>query len=116
MRSLIKTMKQARRNCFFIFFFFVLNNFSLQAQKIKAYFNHPVNTSVSSGVNAIYLNQTIDDTLIAYINRSHYSIDVAVYNYIQSGIMSNIATAINNAYLNGINIRWIYNGSSSNYG
>lgn len=86
------------------------------AQKIKAYFNNPVKTSVSSGVNAIYLNQTTDDTLIAYINRAHYSIDIAVYNYIQSGSMSNIAAAINAAYLNGINIRWIYNGSSSNTG
>jgi phosphatidylserine/phosphatidylglycerophosphate/cardiolipin synthase-like enzyme len=100
----------------FVSFLFVSNSFFIQAQKIKVYFNYPVNISVSSGANAIYLNQAMDDTLIAYINRAHYSIDVAVYNYIQSGNMSNIAIAINNAYLNGINIRWIYNGSSSNSG
>jgi len=82
---------------------------------MKVYFNNPVNTSVSSGTNAIYLNQSVDDTLIAYINRAKYSIDVAVYNYIQSGI-SNIATAINNAYTRGVNVRWIYNSSSSNSG
>jgi len=83
---------------------------------IKVYFNTPVNTSVSTGTDAIYLNNLIDDTLIAYINRAKYTIDVAVYNYIQSGAMSNIATAINNAYSRGVHIRWIDNGSSSNSG
>ncbi len=100
----------------FIFILLSMRFVSAQTQKIKVYFNHPVNSSVSSGVNAVYLDETIDDTLIAYINRAHYSIDVAVYNYIQSGNMSNIAAAINHAYLNGVNIRWIYNGSSSNSG
>ena len=109
-------MKRILYSFSLIYFFFATNIFSAQAQKIKVYFNHPVNTNVSSGVNAIYLNQTIDDTLIAYVNRAHYSIDIAVYNYIQSGSMSNIATAINNAYLRGVIIRWIYNGSSSNSG
>ncbi|HEU4717807.1 MAG TPA: phospholipase D-like domain-containing protein [Bacteroidia bacterium] len=83
---------------------------------ITVYFNHPVNTSVSNGVNAVYLNQSIDDTLIAYINRAKYSLDIAVYNYIQTSAISNIATAINNAYARGVKIRWIYNGSSSNSG
>lgn len=82
---------------------------------IKIYFNRPVNTSVSTGVNAVYLNNTVDDTLIAYINRAKHTIDVAVYNYIQSGF-SNIATAINSAYTRGVSIRWIYNSSSSNSG
>ncbi len=84
--------------------------------KITVYFNHPVNNSVSTGVNAIYLNQTIDDTLIAYINRAKYSLDIAVYNYIQTTAISSISTAINNAYARGVKIRWIYNGSSSNSG
>ena len=83
---------------------------------IKIYFNNPVNTSVSTGVNAIYLNQTIDDTLIAYINRAKYTMDIAVYNYIQTAGISNIATAVNNAYARGVQVRWIYNGSSSNTG
>lgn len=83
---------------------------------IKVYFNNPVNTGVSSGTNAIYLNQSIDDTLISYINRAKYTIDVAVYNYIQSGSLSSISTAINNAYTRGVSVRWIYDGSSSNSG
>src|SRR5665213_2386398 len=84
--------------------------------KITVYFNNPVNNAVSTGVNAIYLNQTSDDTLIAYINRAKYTLDIAVYNYIQTAGISNIATAINNAYARGVKIRWIYNGSSSNSG
>ncbi len=71
---------------------------------------------MSSGVSAIYVNQALDDTLIAYINRAQISIDVAVYNYSQSAGISNIATAINAAYNRGVNIRWIYNSSSSNSG
>ncbi len=80
------------------------------------YFNNPVSTSVSAGVNAVYLNQTLDDTLIAYINRAEHTLDIAVYNYIQSGNMSNIGLAVNNAYQRGVVVRWIYNGSSSNSG
>ncbi len=84
--------------------------------KIKVYFNHPVNTGVSKGTNAIYLNNCIDDTLIAYINRTKYSLDFAMYNYSQTSYFSDIATAVNNAYLRGVTVRWIYDGSSSNSG
>lgn len=83
---------------------------------IKVYFNNPVNTSVSSGTNAIYLNQALDDTLIAYINRAKYTIDVAVYNYGQSSGISNIATAINSAYTRNVSVRWIYDANSTNSG
>ena len=93
----------------------VFSNFAF-GQKIKVYFNNPVNTSVSAGVNAVYLNQSLDDTLVAYINRAQHSLDIAVYNYIQSGSMSNIGLAVNNAYQRGVVVRWIYNGSSSNSG
>lgn len=83
---------------------------------IKTYFNHPVNNSVSNGVNAIFLNQTADDTLVRYIDSAKYSIDVAVYNYSQSASIANISGAINNAYNRGVKIRWIYDGSSTNSG
>ena len=84
--------------------------------KIKVYFNNPVNNSVSTGTNAVYLNNSIDDTLIAYINRTKYTLDIAMYNYSQTSSFSNIATAVNNAYSRGVTVRWIYNGSSSNSG
>ena len=88
---------------------------SIGNNKIKVYFNHPTDTSYSTGTNAVYLNQAMDDTLIAYINRAQYTLDIAQYDYNQ-GTYSNIATAVNNAYQRGVTVRWIYDGSSSNTG
>jgi len=89
-----------------------------QNPKIKCYFNHPVNTAVSSGTNAIYLNGTFADTIAAYINRAKYTVDIAQYDYTSSGSshVKLLATAINNAHARGVVIRWIYDGSSSNTG
>ena len=101
--------------------FLCISSFSVKAQtvnpKIKCYFNHPVNTGVSTGTNAVYLPNGFRDTLIAYINRSKYSIDICVYNFYQtssSDAIIAIATAINNAYARGVMIRWIGNGTSTN--
>lgn len=97
--------------------FTVLRNTILSSSGwVKVYFNHPVNNSVSNSVNAIYLNQTIDDTLVRYIDSAKYSIDIAVYNYSQSASIANISGAINSAYNRGVKIRWIYDGSSTNSG
>jgi hypothetical protein len=89
-----------------------------QNPKIKCYFNHPVNNSVSAGTNAVCLNTAFADTLVAYINRAQQSIDLCIYNYYLTpgDGMDVIATAINNAYNRGVVIRWIGNGSSSNNG
>jgi phosphatidylserine/phosphatidylglycerophosphate/cardiolipin synthase-like enzyme len=85
--------------------------------KLKIYFTSPVNTSVSTGVNAIYLNNCMSDTLVAYINRAKYTLDIAVYNYQQStSNMANIAQAVNNATTRGVIVRWIYDGAQSNSG
>ncbi len=84
--------------------------------KIAIYFNQPVDNSVSTGVNAAYLNNSFADTIVAYINRAKYSIDIAQYDYNQSGSYANIATAINNAYLSGKKVRWIYDSSQVNTG
>ncbi len=83
--------------------------------KIKVYFNHPVDTTVSTTIGATYLNHCLPDTIIAYINRAKYTLDVAVYNYTQ-GVYDTIANAVNNAYNRGVNVRWICDGSSSNTG
>ena len=90
-----------------------------QAQnKVKYYFNHPVDVSVSAGVNAINLNGAIDDTLIAYINRSKYTLDLAIYDFTSysSSSLSAVANAINAAYARGVRVRLIDDGSSSNSG
>lgn len=96
----------------------ITNRAFAQNPFIKCYFNHPVNTSISSGVDAIYLNGTFADTVAAYINRAKYTVDIAIYNFTSgsSSLVATIATAANNAYLRGVILRWIYNGSSTNSG
>jgi len=84
--------------------------------KMLIYFNYPVNTSVSTGVNAVYLNNSFADTIVAYINRAKYSVDIAQYDYNQSTGFASIASAVNNAYVAGKKVRWIYDGSSPNTG
>lgn len=83
---------------------------------IKAYFNTPINTSYAfPSNNAMYLNQAVDDTIIAYINRAKYSIDIAIYNWGNTGI-SSISNAVNTAYANGKQVRVIYDGSTTSAG
>ena len=101
--------------------FFLLVQFTAFSQsKIHAYFNNPVNNSVATAVDAEYLpSGHMADTIVAYINRAKYTIDIAQYDYNQSsnyGAYANIATAVNNAFTRGVTVRWIYDGSSSNTG
>lgn len=91
-------------------------NTNSNSQSVKVYFNQPVNTSVSNGIDAIYLNDAFDDTIAAYIDRALYSIDIAMYNFTTGSNTDNIGQAVNNAYNRGVQIRWIYNSSSSNSG
>lgn len=86
----------------------------LAGNKIKYYFTQPVNNSVAKGENAIYLNDKMGDTIVAYINRSKYTLDIAVYNY--TSTFPGIAVAVNAAYTRGVQVRWIYDSSSSNTG
>ncbi len=82
---------------------------------MKVYFNSPVDVSYSTGVNAIYLPQTIDDTLIKYINSAKYSIDMAIYNFNNSGL-SNMSTALKAAADRGVRVRVIGCGTTANLG
>lgn len=85
---------------------------------IKVYFNRPVNTDYASSSenHAVQLPNAIDDTLIAYINRAQQSIDIMVYNLGSAAGISDIADAINQAYLNGRSVRVIYNQDTGNAG
>ncbi len=89
---------------------------SASSGMVTVYFNQPVDNSVSTGTNAGYLNHSMADTLIAYISRAKYSIDIAQYNYEQDSLYSNIANAVNAAYLNGVTVRWIFDSSAANTG
>ena len=99
----------------------LFSNMAEGQSKIKAYFNHPVNSSLATfGLSAAYLpSGAMADTIVAYINRAKYTIDIAQYDYNQDtwhGAYANIAAAVDTAYAHGITVRWIYDGSSSNTG
>lgn len=85
---------------------------------IKVYFNRPVNTSFANSPenHAVQLPNAIDDTLIAYINRAQHSIDIMVYNLGSASGISDMAGAINQAFLSGRAIRVIYNQDTGNNG
>ena len=81
--------------------------------KIKVYFNLSTDKTVSTGENAITLDQSIDDTIIAYLNRAKHTIDIAIYSFDNKNI-SNISTAVNNASKRGVKVRIIADGSNNN--
>ncbi len=87
---------------------------SASTGKITVYFTTPVDTTVSTGTNAIWLNNLADDTLVQYINRSKYSLDICIYNTTNSASIADIAGAINSAYSRGVKVRVIYDGSVGN--
>ena len=82
---------------------------------MKVYFTNTVDNSVSTGIDAIYVSDAVDDTLINYINRAKESIDIAIYNFGAVGV-SNIAGALNAAYSRGVQIRLVVNGLTANQG
>ncbi len=73
---------------------------------IKAFFNNPVDVSVSTGTDATYTNNSLGDTIVHYINNATESIDIAAYNI---GNTTGIITALNEAYANGIEVRMVLN-------
>jgi len=89
----------------------VFDTRSLSSGDIKVYFNTGVDNTVATGPNAVELINLIDDTLISYINRAKYTLDLTIYDFDNSGI-SNISTAINNAYSRGVRVRFISDGNN----
>ncbi len=83
--------------------------------EMKAFFNKPVDHSVSTGTDAQYLDHAIDDTLINYIGRAKESIDFTAYNFSNEGI-SNIADALNAAHDRGVVVRVVYDINQANFG
>ncbi len=81
----------------------------------KVYFTRSVDNTVSTGTNAITLNSLIDDTLINYINRSKYTLDIAIYNFSTTNL-ANITGAINAAKNRGVAVRIIHDNAASNTG
>ncbi|MFI5151497.1 MAG: phospholipase D-like domain-containing protein [Bacteroidia bacterium] len=102
-----------------IFLLLIMLQAGAQNPKIKVYFNRTVNNSVSTGTNAVYLHNSMADTIAAYIQRAKYSVDIAQYDYSassSSSAMAVIANACNSAHTRGVVVRWVYDGSQPNSG
>ncbi len=88
---------------------------SVSSGDMKIYFTGTVDNSVSTGTNAIQINDAVDDTCMAYINRAKYTIDLAMYNFSLTGL-SNIASSLNAANARGVVVRVVADGSTANTG
>ena len=70
---------------------------------IRPYFNHSVDNSFSSGVNADDIGSAFRDTIKAYMDMADSTLDICVYN--ASSIF--LANAINDAKNRGVQVRYI---------
>ena len=94
-----------------------LCNQSFAQAKIKIYFTNPVDTSVAKmGVNAVYLSDgAAADTIAAYIDRATSTVDIAQYDFTNTGTTSPIITAMNNAASRGVRVRYVFDSGESVY-
>lgn len=88
-------------------FVFLIN--TIQAQTIKVYFNQSVDNTVSAIADA-QTSAHLDDTICSLINGSNTTLDIAVWD---NG-STKIVTALNNAYLRGVQVRYISSSNSLN--
>ncbi len=93
----------------------LMSTASLSSGTIKIMFNRDVRNALATFTNALYCYQGIDDTIINYINRAKSTIDIAMYNWNNSGV-SDITAAVNDAYTRGVKIRLVYDGGNANIG
>ena len=77
---------------------------------IRPYFNHSVDVSVSTGVNAQNITTAFNDTIKAYMDLAQNTLDICVYNASDA----TIATAINDAYNRGVAVRYIADDDVTN--
>jgi phosphatidylserine/phosphatidylglycerophosphate/cardiolipin synthase-like enzyme len=80
-----------------------------QAQSIKAYFNHPVDHSVSTITDANYSSH-LEDTIVELINSSNTTLEMAVWDNGSTAIVN----AINAAYTRGVAVRYITSSNALN--
>jgi phosphatidylserine/phosphatidylglycerophosphate/cardiolipin synthase-like enzyme len=81
----------------------------MDAQVIKVYFNQSVDNTISSITDA-KTSSHLDDTICALIDESNITLDIAVWD---NG-STKIITALNNAYLRGVQVRYISSTNSLN--
>ena len=79
---------------------------------ILVYFNGDVDNSFATVDEAISIGADLNDTIADYITSAQYTLDLAIYNINNSLIVN----AINTAYDNGVQIRYIAHGPNANIG
>ncbi|MCH8903069.1 MAG: T9SS type A sorting domain-containing protein [Bacteroidetes bacterium] len=85
---------------------------SLSTGNIKILFNKTIDSTVSTSGYPEVLLGAFDDTLIAYLDRAKYTVDIALYNFNSL----NVVSAINDAYTRGVAVRLITDdGVSTTY-
>jgi len=77
---------------------------------IRPYFNHSVDVSFSTGVDAQNITTYFNDTIKAYMDLAQNTLDVCVYNASDA----TIATGINDAYNRGVVVRYIADDDVTN--
>lgn len=77
---------------------------------IRPYFNHSVDVSYSSGVNAQNISTYFNDTIKSYMDLAQNTLDICVYNASDA----TIASAINDAYNRGVQVRYIADDDVAN--
>ncbi len=80
--------------------------------EILAYFTGSVETSVATVEDAVSLGASMKDTIAAYIMNAEHTLDMAIYNINNSVIVN----AINTANDNGVQVRYIAQGTNANFG
>lgn len=81
---------------------------SLSTGKVEVFFNHTVNTLVSTGENANG-SQNLANLFINQINKAQHSIDVTLWGF---AYYTSISDALINATNRGVKIRFIYNNTA----
>jgi len=79
---------------------------------IRTFFTGPVDTSVATVEDAISTGTSTNDTIAAYILSAQHTLDIAVYNTNNT----TITNAVNAAVANGVQVRYIAEGSNANIG
>ena len=79
---------------------------------IRTFFTGPVDTSVATVEDAISTGTSTNDSIAAYILSAQHTLDIAVYNTNNT----TITNAVNAAAANGVQVRYIAEGSNANIG
>ncbi|HPI29465.1 MAG TPA: phospholipase D-like domain-containing protein [Bacteroidales bacterium] len=77
---------------------------------IRVYFTNTVDNSISPYADGMY-NPHMEDTIVAYINKAHHTLDMCVYDNRSDAIIS----AVNQAYIRGVTVRFISETTALNY-